>query len=284
MTGEVNQSPDSPREDLPTPEDVPMVTVPPSIEKETNIMTLDELDLLRETYSFPPYVLILQFYNICPAQLIPNAWRSVTYAISLWRAHKYPMSISEFRHLFSLNNNPKPDHDWLYFKEFFEGSYREYSVPRVPKSWGIPDKRCNNPPRLYEDEIKRVEHFFNSIKEKGLYSVPTLLASRSFQRVFGPLSPVASGEENKGEDRPADYVPTSSSDAEDQLQEARSKRGEIQGRELNHKVHPGKGGDDSLSPKKGDGSKIPQCGELKGHSCEKTWGGHLGQSRRRFGS
>ncbi|PSS08079.1 Arresten like [Actinidia chinensis var. chinensis] len=123
MTGEVNQSTDSPREDLPTPEDVHMVTVPPSVEKETNIMTLGELDLLRESYSFPPYVqlripegetitsthpgevafyeatfptglrflihptirLILQFCNICPAQLIPNAWRSVSYAILLWR-------------------------------------------------------------------------------------------------------------------------------------------------------------------------------------------------------
>ncbi|GFY85718.1 hypothetical protein Acr_04g0004560 [Actinidia rufa] len=55
MTDEVNQSPDSPREDSPTPEDVPIIIVPPLIEKEINIMTLDELDLLRESYSFPPH-------------------------------------------------------------------------------------------------------------------------------------------------------------------------------------------------------------------------------------
>ena len=83
------------------------------MEKEHNIMTFKELDLLRETYSFPQDVqirlpeeneiilstrpgevafyeasfpaglrfpihptirLILIFYNICPAHLIPNAW------------------------------------------------------------------------------------------------------------------------------------------------------------------------------------------------------------------
>ncbi|GFY95594.1 hypothetical protein Acr_10g0009790 [Actinidia rufa] len=207
MTDEVNQSPESPREDPSTPEDITMVTVPPSVEMVTNIMTLDELDLLRESYYFPLHVrlrlpeegdtimsthpgevafyeasfpaglcflihltirLILQFYNIFPAQLVPNAWRSIACGLSLWRAHKYAMSLSEFRNLFSLNNNPKLDHGWLYFKarykktllggypnnvkgwkkkfffasreewEFSEGSSREYGVLRVPKSWGIP--------------------------------------------------------------------------------------------------------------------------------------------------
>ena len=56
MVDEVNQSSDSPREDLSTPEDVNMFAIPPSVEKETNIMTLDKLDLLRESYSFPPHM------------------------------------------------------------------------------------------------------------------------------------------------------------------------------------------------------------------------------------
>ena len=82
------------------------------MEEKTNIMTLKELDALREAYSFPSRVrvrllgegetitsarpsevafydaaftaglrfplhptirLILQFYNICPTQLVPNA-------------------------------------------------------------------------------------------------------------------------------------------------------------------------------------------------------------------
>ncbi|GFZ11565.1 hypothetical protein Acr_22g0009630 [Actinidia rufa] len=198
MTNEVNQSPDSPREDPPIPENVLV--------------------------------------------LVPNAWRSITCALSLWRAYKYAMSLFEFRNLYSLNNNPKSDHGWLYFKarykktllrgypsnvkgwkriffftsgqewEFSEGSSREYGVPRVTKSWSIPDKRCNNPSKMYGDKVTRVGHVFSSVEEKGLYSVPALLESKSFCRVFGPRRPMAFGEENKGEDQPTDDVPTSSGD------------------------------------------------------------------------
>ena len=118
-------------------------------------MTPEELDLLRETYFFPQGIqirlpeenetilsvrpsevafykasfqaglrfsiyptvrLILMYYNICPAQLVPNAWRSIVCAMALWRAYKYSMILSKFRNLFSLNNNPKQDQGWLYFK------------------------------------------------------------------------------------------------------------------------------------------------------------------------
>ncbi|GFS40594.1 hypothetical protein Acr_00g0069460 [Actinidia rufa] len=34
----------------------------------------------------PTIRLILQFYNICPAQLVPNAWRSIACSMVLWRA------------------------------------------------------------------------------------------------------------------------------------------------------------------------------------------------------
>ncbi|GFS34419.1 hypothetical protein Acr_00g0033930 [Actinidia rufa] len=194
-----------------TPKDVPMVAVPPSVEKETNIMTLEELDLLRESYSFPPHLqlripeegesitsarpgevafseaaflvgfcfpihstirLILQFYNICPAQLIPNAWRRLGVLL-----------------------------------RFISRSW----CPEGPTIMGHP--RCNNPTRLYGDEVTGVEHVFSSIEEKGLYSVPTLLESKSFCRVFGPLRPMAFGEENKGEDRSTNDVPISLGDA-----------------------------------------------------------------------
>ena len=30
------------------------------------------------------------------------------------------MLLSEFKTLFNLNNNPKPDHDWLYFKAMYK--------------------------------------------------------------------------------------------------------------------------------------------------------------------
>ncbi|GFY92643.1 hypothetical protein Acr_08g0010390 [Actinidia rufa] len=155
MTAEVNQSPASPIEGSPPPETNPLAAIHPSVEEKTNIMTLEELDALREAYSFPPRVrvrlpeegetitstrpgkvafyeaafpvglhfplhptirLIVQFYNICPAQLVPNAWRSIVCSMAMWRVFKYTLSLSEFRNLFSLNSYLKLDQGWLYFK------------------------------------------------------------------------------------------------------------------------------------------------------------------------
>ena len=206
MADEVDQSPSSPVEG--SPEENPLIAIHPSVEEKTNIMTIEELNALRETYSFPPEVrarlpdegetitstrpgevafyeaafpaglrfplhntirLILQFYNICPAQLVPNAWRSITCSMALWRVYKYSLSLSEFRNLFSLNCNPKPDQGWLYFKarnkkvllggypsnvkgwksKFFFVSGDEWEIPagtspvgapRVPRTWGIPGR------------------------------------------------------------------------------------------------------------------------------------------------
>ena len=58
MTDEVNQISSSPREDPPNPEDTSSVAVLPPIERDTNIRTPKELDLLRESYSFSPNVQI----------------------------------------------------------------------------------------------------------------------------------------------------------------------------------------------------------------------------------
>ena len=58
MSDEVNQLPDSPREDPPTLEGTPLVAAPPLVRRETNIMTPEDLDLLRESYSFSPSVQI----------------------------------------------------------------------------------------------------------------------------------------------------------------------------------------------------------------------------------
>ncbi|GFZ00820.1 hypothetical protein Acr_14g0004550 [Actinidia rufa] len=164
-----------------SPEESPLVAVHPSVEEKTNIMTLEELDALRDTYSFPSGVQIrlpdegetitstrpVEFYNICPTQLVPNVWRSIACSMALWRVYKYSISLSEFRNLFSLNCNPKPDQDWLYFKarnkkvllggypsnvkgwksKFFFVSSDEWEIPegtsrvgapRVPRTWGIP--------------------------------------------------------------------------------------------------------------------------------------------------
>ncbi|GFS29095.1 hypothetical protein Acr_00g0005340 [Actinidia rufa] len=276
MTDEINQSPSSPMEG--SPEASPLIAIHPSIEEKTNIMTLEELNALRDTYFFPPGVriripeegetitstrsgevafyeaafpaglrfplhptirLILQFYNICPAQLIPNAWRSIACSMVLWRVYKYTISLSEFRNLFSLNSNPKPDQGWLYFKarnkkvllggypsnvkgwksKFFfvsgdeweipEGTSRE-GAPRVPRTWGISNKHCNNPPRLYGDEPKVFEEIFRSVEKTGRFSVPVLLDSKSYRRVF--VSPGSRASRTAGDNLPSGDTTSSSSD------------------------------------------------------------------------
>ncbi|GFS43646.1 hypothetical protein Acr_00g0086170 [Actinidia rufa] len=59
---------------------------------------------------------ILHYYNICPGQLAPDAWRRVIDVVLLWQFHKFALSLNEFRNLFGLFNPPKLDFGWLYFK------------------------------------------------------------------------------------------------------------------------------------------------------------------------
>ncbi|GFS39093.1 hypothetical protein Acr_00g0061140 [Actinidia rufa] len=276
MTDETNQSSSLPMEG--SPEESPLIAIHPSVEEKTNIMTLEELNTLRNTYSFSSWVqirlpdegetitstrpsevafyeaafpadlrfplhptirLILQFYNICPSQLIPNGWRSIACSMALWRVYKYTISLSEFRNLFSLNSNPKPDQGWLYFKvrnkkvllrgypsnvkgwkskflfvsgdewEILEGTSRE-GAPRVPRTWEIPDKHCNNPPRLYGDEAKVFEEIFRSVEKSGLFFVPVLLDSKSYHRVF--VSPSSRASRTASDNLPSGEAPSSSSD------------------------------------------------------------------------
>ncbi|GFZ18369.1 hypothetical protein Acr_27g0001080 [Actinidia rufa] len=195
----------------------------------------------RPPFSPSPTIrLILQFYNICPAQLVPNAWRSIVYSMAMWRVFKYTLSLFEFRNLFNLNSNPKSDQGWLYFKarnkktllggypsnvkgwksKFFFVSGDEWELPkgsplegapRVPRAWGFQvDKHCNNPPRLYGDESKVFKEIFKSIENTERFSVPVLLESKSFRRVFVSPGSMASG--TAGENRPSGEAPSSSGD------------------------------------------------------------------------
>ncbi|GFZ09245.1 hypothetical protein Acr_20g0010530 [Actinidia rufa] len=261
-----------------SPEANPLIAIHPSIEEKINIMTLEELNALRDIYSFPPGVrirlpdegetitstrpgevafyetvfpaglrfslhptirLILQFYNICPAQLVPNTWRSIACSMALWRVYKYTISLSEFRNLFSLNSNPKPDQGWLYFKagnkkvllggypsnvkgwkskfffvsgdewEILEGTSRE-GAPRVLRTWEIPKKHSNNPPRLYGDEPKVFEEIFRSVEKTGCLFVPVLLDLKSYRRVF--VSPGSRASRTAGDNLLSGDTPSSSSD------------------------------------------------------------------------
>ncbi|GFY88794.1 hypothetical protein Acr_06g0007340 [Actinidia rufa] len=176
MTDEVNQSPSSPMEG--SPEESPLVAIHPSVEEKTNIMTLEELDALRDTYSFPSGVqirlpdegetitstrpgevafyeavfpaglrfplhntirLILQFYNICPAQLVPNAWRSICllHGVVAGARNKkvllggYPSNVKGWKSKFFFVFGD----EW----EIPEGTSR-VGAPRVPRTWGIPGR------------------------------------------------------------------------------------------------------------------------------------------------
>ncbi|GFY87195.1 hypothetical protein Acr_05g0008340 [Actinidia rufa] len=160
--------------------------------------------------------------------------------MALWRVFKYTISLSAFRNLFSLNSNPKPDQGWLYFKarykktllerypsnvkgwksKFFFISGDKWEFPkrlpregalRVLRTWGVPDKHCNNPPRLYGDEPRIFEEIFKLVEKLGRFSVQVLLDSKSFCRVFVFLGSMAS--ETAGEERPGGGALSSSSDA-----------------------------------------------------------------------
>ncbi|GFY93717.1 hypothetical protein Acr_09g0001630 [Actinidia rufa] len=244
MTDEINQSPSSPMEG--SPEESPLIAVHPSAEEKTNIMTLEELNALRDTYSFPSGVQVrlpdegeiitstrpgeVAFYEAAfPAGLRFPIHPTIRYSISL----------TEFRNLYSLNSNPKPDQGWLYFKarnkkvllggypsnvkrwksKFFFVSGDEWEIPegtsrkgaaKVLRTWGIPDKHCNNPPRLYGDKTKIFEEIFRSVEESGRFSVPVLLESKSFRRVF--VSPGSRASRTAGDNLPSGEVPSSSSD------------------------------------------------------------------------
>ncbi|GFZ18322.1 hypothetical protein Acr_27g0000610 [Actinidia rufa] len=183
-----------------------------SLTKEGNAMSQAELDKFGSTYSFPSGIRlqipgdgetilsarqgevafyeaaflaglrlplhptireILIHYKICPAQLSPNAWRSVICSLVIWRHFKRHMSCDEFRCLYSLS--PLPDSGWYYFKarpeknllrgspsnvkgwkmrfffasgdewEFPSGTTTSDSTPRVPRSWGMPVAETTRP-------------------------------------------------------------------------------------------------------------------------------------------
>ncbi|GFY89060.1 hypothetical protein Acr_06g0010000 [Actinidia rufa] len=235
MNDEINQSSSSPMDG--SPEASPLIAIHPSVEEKTNIMTLEELNALRDTYSFPPGVRIR----------LPEEGETITstrpgevafYEAAFPAGLRFPLHPT-IRNLFSLNSNPKPDQGWLYFKarnkkvllggypsnvkewksKFFfvsgdeweipEGTSRE-GAPRVPRTWRIPDKHCNNPPRLYGNEPKVFEEIFWSVEKTGCFFVPVLLDSKSYRRVF--VSPSSRASRTVGDNLLSGDTPSSLSD------------------------------------------------------------------------
>ncbi|GFZ17514.1 ubiquitin carboxyl-terminal hydrolase-related protein [Actinidia rufa] len=154
-------------------------------ENEFNIMTQGDLDRLRESCSFPSGIQarlfeddetilstrpgevafyeaafhaglrfpihptvrrILHFYNICPAQLVPNAWRSVVCTLVVWRYYRRALSLNEFRggrgsSSSSQETTESSPRAYLGRKEF-RGS-RDHGAPQVPVVLGSKTfKKC----------------------------------------------------------------------------------------------------------------------------------------------
>ncbi|GFZ08174.1 hypothetical protein Acr_19g0011110 [Actinidia rufa] len=264
---ETSQSPSSP------PPNSPKMDTS-SLTKEGNVMTQAELDKLGSTYSFPSGIRlripgdgetilsarqgevafyeaafqaglrlpihptireILVHYKICPAQLSPNAWRSVICSLVIWRHFKRHMSCDEFRCLYSLS--PLPDSGWFYFKarpdknlfrgspsnvkgwktRFFYASGDEWEFPsgtaasntlRVPRSWGTPGKSCNKLPTLSEVDAKRTEEVLGKIESGGYFEVSKVLGSRTFQKHFatGCTALSTSGGDNTASGEEGEFI------------------------------------------------------------------------------
>ncbi|GFY85399.1 hypothetical protein Acr_04g0001370 [Actinidia rufa] len=141
---------------------------------------------------------ILNHYKIYPAQLSPNAWRSIICSLMIWRYYKRHMSYDEFRCLYSLN--PLPDSGWYYFKarpdktllrgspsnvkgwkkRFFFVSRDEWEFfPSMP-----PGKNYNTLPVLTEDEVKRTTEVLGKIEPGGYFEVSKVFGSKTFKKHF----------------------------------------------------------------------------------------------------
>ncbi|GFY86457.1 hypothetical protein Acr_05g0000960 [Actinidia rufa] len=239
MANEVSQLPASPLENPPSTEASPSVATPSLIERETNIMTQEELDRFRESYSLPPSVQIrlpeddktiastrpskvafyevafhaglrlpihptirkiIYYYNICPTQLVLNAWQSLVCTVVVWRAHKLSISFNEFRSLFVLNKNPKPDSGWLYFKA------RDAKVPKVQRSWGVPSNRCNKLLVLSIAEQERFQAILDSIFGGKHFTIKEVFESKFFSKCFKVATQSMASNEGNKRDNPTGGV------------------------------------------------------------------------------
>ncbi|GFS31889.1 hypothetical protein Acr_00g0019770 [Actinidia rufa] len=130
---------------------------------------------------------ILNHYKICPAQLSPNAWRSVICSLARPRKNL-------------LRGSPSNVKGWK--KRFFFASENEWEFyPSMPIGNGIPrvpKKSCNKLPALTEVEAKRTTEVLGKVEPGGYFDVSKVLGSRTFNKHFavGRMEISASGRDN----------------------------------------------------------------------------------------
>ncbi|GFS31570.1 hypothetical protein Acr_00g0018150 [Actinidia rufa] len=242
MTDEINQSPSSPMEG--SPEESPLIVIHPSVEEKINIMNLEELNAFRDAYSFPSGVqvrlpnegetitftrpgkvafyeaafpaglrfplhptirLILQFYNICPTQLVPNAWRSIA------------CSMAQGTRRFCSEDTPvmlRGERVSSSSSLATNGRFLRERLGRAPQEFrGCGEFQISTAIihlDFYGDKPKVFEEIFQSVEQSGRFSVPVLLDSKSYRRVFVSLGSRAS--RTAGDNLPSGEAPSSSSD------------------------------------------------------------------------
>ncbi|PSS08094.1 UBX domain-containing protein [Actinidia chinensis var. chinensis] len=230
--------------------------------REFNIMTQGDLDRLIESYSFllgiqakipeegetilfnhlgelafykaafhaglrlpihPTIKRILNFYNICPIQLSPNAWQSVACVLVVWPYYKVALCFGDSGWLYfkarsgrtMVKGSPSNVKGWKrssssYWgttKNFLRAYLGEEGVPRVPRSWNTPRKCCNELPILTDLEDWRSRRVFRKLRLRGFFKVSVVLNSKTFERCFALNRErmVSSGGDN-AEDKSADGI------------------------------------------------------------------------------
>ncbi|GFZ18491.1 hypothetical protein Acr_27g0002300 [Actinidia rufa] len=180
MTDEVNQSPESLMEGSSILEDDPLVAIHPLIrlpEKGEIIVSARTGEVAFYEAAFPAGLR----FPIHP-----------TIRLAILQA-RYKKTL--------LGGYPSNVKGWK--SKFFFVSGDEWELPE--------DKHYNNPPRMYGDEHKIFDQIFSSIESQGCFSIPVLLDSKSFRRIF--VSPRSMAFGTVGKVCPEDGASSSSSDA-----------------------------------------------------------------------
>ncbi|GFS45362.1 hypothetical protein Acr_00g0095770 [Actinidia rufa] len=211
MTDEISQWPSSPMEG--SPEESPLITIHPSVEKKTNIMTLEELNALRDTYSFPSGVKIR----------LPDEGETITstrpgevafYEAAFSAGLRFPLHPTIRRGIRKFCSEDTPvmlrgGRASSSLSLATNGRSPKERLGRAPQEFRG-HKYCNNPPRLYGDKPKVFEEIFRSVEQSGCFSVPVLLDSKSYRRVF--VSPGSMASRTAGDNLSSREALSSSSD------------------------------------------------------------------------
>ncbi|GFS41560.1 hypothetical protein Acr_00g0075100 [Actinidia rufa] len=181
------------RKDPPSPESSTLVATPPPVDRETNIMTQDELDRLRESHSSPPNVQIR----------LPEEDETIAFT--------RPGEVAFYESTFYVGGTPTTSSDGRrnssLSQEMTESSLREF--PRMLVFQGFRGNRApqvsaiNKPPILSTNEQESLDGILDSLLGENFFKIKEVLESKSFRRCskLGSKLMVSSGGDN-GEDIP----------------------------------------------------------------------------------